>query len=295
MIFPWLTSHWEFFLKRMEQNRLAHALMIEGPADSGKNTLAMAIVAKLLCTEQSDEARGEACGQCRSCQLLKSGAHPDRFDISPEEGSDVIKVDQIRALIASLNLTSSISPRKVARIHPAEGMNIAAANALLKSLEEPVGDVVLILVCNQPGRLPITIRSRCQSIVVNQPDSDVVLPWLEETSGKSRNDVSAALSAAGGSPLRAAHYLESPDADAYAQVQTGLATLLARPGAVSMVSTDLADLNPDDLWRWLSMSMGEAIKSIMAGIPANWLPADKNLQVASLLALHAGTYFCRIG
>jgi len=281
MIYPWLTPHWTFFLQRLEQNRLAHALMIEGPAASGKDALAGAMVAKLLCSAEL----AEACGQCRSCKLLVGGAHPDRFDIRPEEGSDVIKIDQIRALIASINLTASISSRKVAYIHPAEAMNLAAANALLKSLEEPAGDTVLILVCHQPGRLPITIRSRCQSIVVNQPDADVVLPWLETSSGKSGAEVGRALTAAGGSPLRAAFYLQSPEADAYTQVQTGLATLLARPGSVATISTGLANLNPDDLWRWLSMSVAEAIKSVLAGIPANWLPADRNLKVKSLLEL----------
>ncbi len=289
MIYPWLTEHWSFFLRRLEQNRLAHALMIEGPAGSGKQALANAMVAKLLCSEDQPEA----CGQCRSCKLLAGGAHPDRFDIQPEEGSDVIKVDQVRVLIASLNLTSSVSARKVACIHPADSMNMAAANALLKSLEEPVGDAVLILVCSVPARLPITIRSRCQSIVVSQPDSQTVLDWLEKSCSKSRAEVTAALQAAGGSPLRAARYIDSPESDAYGQVQEGLATLLAHPGSVSPVSARLGELNPDDLWRWLSMSMGEAVKSVMTGSTAKWVPAGKQLLAKPLLELQKQADFNR--
>ena len=281
MIYPWLKEQWSFFLQRLEQNRLAHALMIEGPVGSGKQALATAMVAKLLCNEDQPEA----CGQCRSCKLLVGGAHPDRFDIHPEEGSEVIKVDQVRALIASLNLTSSISARKVACIHPADGMNLAASNALLKSLEEPVGDAVLILVCSVPARLPITIRSRCQSVVVNQPDGEVALNWLEQKSGQSRDAVKDALRAAGGSPLRAALYIDSPESDAYGQVQEGLAALLTRPGAVSQVSASLSELNADDLWRWLSMSMGEVVKSLMLGSTINWLPEGKQLQAKPLLEL----------
>jgi len=281
MIYPWLTEHWSFFLSRLEQERLAHALMIEGPAGSGKQALATAMVKKLLCSDDQPEA----CGQCRSCKLITGGAHPDRFDIQPEEGSDVIKVDQVRALIASLNLTSSISARKVACIHPADAMNMAAANALLKSLEEPVGDAVLILVCSVPTKLPITIRSRCQSIAVSQPDSQLVLEWLEKHTDESRARVEAALQAAGGSPLRAAGYIASPDLDAYVQVQQGLATLLQHPGSVSRVSTQLGELSPDDLWRWLSTSMRDAVKSVLAGTPAEWLPAGMHFEAKSLLGL----------
>lgn len=281
MIYPWLQDHWAFFIKRLEQDRLAHALMVEGPAGSGKNDLALHMVAKLLCTE--DEAM--ACGHCRSCKILVGGAHPDCFKLSPEEDSDVIKVDQVRALTASLNLTSSIGQRKVALVTPAESMNIASSNALLKSLEEPNGDAVLILVCSEPARLPITIRSRCQSMVVNQPDTVLVSNWLQQTSGQAQNEVEEALAAAGGSPLRASGYLESPETAAYDQVQQGLATLLARPGAVSMVSTSLADLQADDLWRWISMSMGEAVKSVMTGSAARWLPDHSTFDVKSLLKL----------
>jgi DNA polymerase-3 subunit delta' len=137
-VYPWLAGHWSFFMQRLEIDRLAHALMIQGPADSGKMALARAMVARLLCTEE----RPRACGQCRSCKLLAGGAHPDYFNLEPEEESKVIKVDQVRGLIAKLDLTTSISERKVAFIHPAESMNGAAANALLKSLEEPAGNTV---------------------------------------------------------------------------------------------------------------------------------------------------------
>jgi len=257
--------------------------MIEGPADSGKLALADAMVGKLLCTQ--DQGQERACGQCRSCKLRIGGAHPDYFDIHPEEDSKVIKVDQVRALISRLDLTTSVSTRKVAYIHPAESMNGAAANALLKSLEEPAGITVLILVSHDPGRLPITIRSRCQAISVSQPDTQLVLNWLAKSSGKSSEQVSAALQAAGGSPLRAAHYLDSPQLDAYGQVRSGLANLLARPASVSVLCSKLNELNPIELWRWLSTCTGELIKSRMAGLPLTWLPDNIQLKNKALLEL----------
>ncbi len=279
--YPWLAGHWEFFLQRLQKRRLAHALMIEGPAACGKTPLARAMVAKLLCTENAVDA----CGQCRSCRLLEGGAHPDYFEIQPEEEGKAIKVDQVRALIGSLDLTASISLRKVAYIHPADAMTISSANALLKSLEEPTGDTVLILVSDNPGRLPVTIRSRCQSISVAQPDSDVVLDWLRTESNASEDELAAALQAAGRSPLRALQYLGSAELEAFARVREGLATLLERPAAVSMVSSSLNELNPPDLWRWLSLCTGDVIKSLMAGIPAGWLADSSKLHSKTLLKL----------
>jgi DNA polymerase-3 subunit delta' len=268
-------------IRRLETGRLAHALLIEGPSGNGKTALARAMVARLLCCED----QSWACGHCRSCDLLEGQAHPDYFELQPEEGSEFIKVAQVRNLIAKLELTTSISMRKVAYIHPAERMNIAAANALLKSLEEPAGDTVLILVSDNPGNLPVTIRSRCQAISINQPDSELVLDWLESSSGRPRNEVKAALQAAGGRPLRAVAYLESPELDSYTQVREELATLLGRPGAVTLISSQLGDLNANELWRWLSMCTGELIKSLMTGSSLDWLPSTSRLQDKTLLQL----------
>jgi len=280
-IYPWLDGHWSFFMQRLNLDKLAHALLIEGPAGIGKTVLARAMAARLLCRENQPLA----CGNCRSCKLLEGLAHPDYFELQPEDGSKVIKVDQVRALIGKLDLTTSISERKVAYIHPAESMNESAANALLKSLEEPAGNTVLILVSDNPGRLPVTIRSRCQAISINQPDTRLVSQWLEANTGKDHEQVSYALQAAGGSPLRASQYLESDDLDAYAQVREGLASLLDRPGSVSRLSAELNELNPVDLWRWLSLCTGEVIKSIMTGKPLNWLSENRNLRDKTLLEL----------
>lgn len=280
-IYPWLGAHWTFFMQRLESDKLAHAIMIEGPAGSGKKALANAMLARLLCRE----SLAFACGQCRSCKLLEGGAHPDFFHLHPDEDSVVIKVDQVRALIAKLDLTTSISERKLAYIHPAEAMNAAAANALLKSLEEPAGNAVLILVSDNPGRLPVTIRSRCQSIAVNQPDPGLVADWLATSTGKRGEQVRDALQAAGGSPLRAAQYLDSPELDEFAKVRQGLATALNRPGSVSVISGELNGLNPADLWRWLSICTVEVIKSIMVEQPVNWLPGKVNLHKRTLLQL----------
>ena len=280
-IYPWLAGHWSFFEQCCREGRLAHALLIGGAGGNGKKSLARALVSKLLC----QSGRSEACGQCRSCKLLEGGAHPDYFEVTPEEDAKVIKVDQVRALIGRLNLTASISQRKLAYIHPADSMNASAANALLKSLEEPAGDAVLILVSDNPASLPVTIRSRCQSVTVNQPDSEVVREWLEQQTDAVDSAIAMALEAGGYSPLRALHYLNSPELESYKKVCEGLVTLLERPGAVSIVGSSLNELNSADLWRWLSLCTGDVIKSVMVGLPVTWLPETTNLPACTLLQL----------
>lgn len=281
-LFPWLQPHWQFFLERLQQDRMAHAIMIEGPAGSGKNALATAMVAKLLCSEEQPGA----CGQCRSCKLLEGGgAHPDRFELHPEEDSKIIKVDQIRQLIGSLSLTTSISARKVAYIHPADVMNTNSANALLKSLEEPTGDAVMILVSSDASRLPVTIRSRCQSIVINQPNRQQALDWLSSSSDKTTEELAMALQAAGGSPLRALDYLDSPELDAFRSVTNGLAELLNRPASASLIAARLGEFDEDDVWRWLSMCVAEAIKAELGGQTAPWLQNATGLKQKALFEL----------
>jgi len=287
-LYPWLDGQWDFFERCLELDRLAHAQIIEGPAGCGKSKLANTMVAKLLCRAEERYA----CGECRSCKLLEGGAHPElikvTFETDPKTGRQrsVITVDQIRRMIEQLQLTTSISSRKVTCISPADRMHPSAVNALLKSLEEPAGkDTVLILVTDSPGRLPVTIRSRCQVISVNQPDRTLTAEWLADTTGKEVAEINAAIDAAGGSPIRARTFLESPELDAYQQVRESLANLLLRPGSVSITAAQLAELDVADTWRWLSALSGELAKAVMKGALPDWIPANIQLEGKSLLQL----------
>jgi DNA polymerase-3 subunit delta' len=287
-LLPWLQEPWAFFSRCLDMDRLPHALLVEGPPGCGKMALADAMTARLLC----NEGQPAACGQCRSCELLAGGAHPELVDITFEINEKTgklrteIVIEQIRRTIGTLQLTNTISPRKVARIHPADAMNRNAANALLKSLEEPVGaDTVLILVSSRPARLPVTIRSRCQPVTVRQPCRQALHEWLASTSGKNDDEIGAALEASGGSPLRAAEFLSSPELDAYAKVRENLAALLARPGAVTSVAGQLEKLDAANTWYWLSSCAGEAARGMMRGSLPAWLPAGVQLDARTLLQL----------
>ena len=263
MIYPWLQPIEEEFSERFKSGRLAHAFLLNGPQDIGKLALATEFVASLLCLENCYPA----CGECRSCSLLESGAHPDRqivtFEEHPkkDELRKEIVIEQVRRLIASLQLTRTLSPRKAALICPAEAMTISAANALLKTLEEPPGDSVLMLVSHNPARLPATIRSRCQNLNVRLPDASVSLEWLSDQCGATGEDTATALQAAAGSPLRALRMLQDGSTDQYRLVSENLEDLRRGHCGASQALSAMAEVDPELLWSWISLRAAAEVRA----------------------------------
>ena len=188
--------------------RFPQALLIEGPAGIGKRVLAMRAARARLC--ESPRVDGSACAACPSCGYVAAGQHPDLRVIEPvaydEEGNatpqDVIRIEAIRDLTEWSQVTSHRRGAKVAVIAPAEAMHFAAANALLKTLEEPPAGTSLLLVSSQPGRLPATIRSRCRRLVVPLPAADRAREWL---AAQGVGDAGSVLAQAGGAPFLARH------------------------------------------------------------------------------------------
>lgn len=177
-IYPWQQTQWQHLMTRSQAARLPHALLLTGPHGMGKYAFASALSQRLLCEAPQDDDR--PCTQCRQCELFAAGTHPDYMEVTPAEAGKPITVDQVRELGHYVNLSSQAGGYKLAVISPAETMNTAAANCLLKSLEEPPGGVVLILVTAQPARLPATIRSRCQQLTFHVPEHQVAARWLVE-------------------------------------------------------------------------------------------------------------------
>ena len=196
---PWHADAWARLQARRERDALPHALLLAGAAGLGKRDFLAAFVKGLLCQQS---AGGMACGVCRSCQLVAAGTHPDVVTLSfglRKDGvtrSEIV-VDQIRDLSQRLSMASQFGGWQVVTIDPADAMNAAAANALLKTLEEPTPSTLLALVADQPARLPATIRSRCQRIDFLPPSRDASLAWLR---AEGVADAPAALDAAGGNP-----------------------------------------------------------------------------------------------
>jgi len=259
-----VTMAWLSPVRRLQGDRLAHAFLLSGQPGTGKQGLAMEMAAALLCLENSLPA----CGSCRSCQLLVSGAHPDFRILSFELNKSgklrtEIVIDQVRQLISFLQLTTTISEKKVALVQPAEAMNRNAANALLKTLEEPPGDAVIILLSNDPSRLAVTIRSRCQKLQVRSPDTDTALAWLLEEGAYGEVEAISALKAAAGSPFRARDLLSTDGPDHYRLVSDTLESMLVGRCAPASAMSALGDVEPDQLWTWLSLNAADRFRRNM--------------------------------
>lgn len=198
--YPWQQRQWQALDARRQAQRLPHGLLLHGPAGTGKNDFAARFAQGLLCRTPDDGTR--PCGTCQACLLVAAGTHPDLLRLSPEEDSKVIRVDQVRSLSSRLGSKSQFGGYRVAVITPAERMNTEAANSLLKTLEEPGADTVLLLVSTQPARLPATVRSRCQQIAFPVPAGDLAREWLHGHCGQMA-DTAALLALANGAPLAA--------------------------------------------------------------------------------------------
>ncbi|MBW8823034.1 MAG: DNA polymerase III subunit delta' [Xanthomonadales bacterium] len=230
---PWQQVAYERAVASLDDGRLGHALLVCGPGRIGKRALVDHLARRVLCL--TPDTAGEPCGRCRSCTLFPTGAHPDLCIVTLEmnkEGTRLrseIVIEQARDVGAWLALTSQLGGPQVVIVDPADAMNSAAANALLKTLEEPLPNRYLWLVSAQPNRLPATIRSRCQRLELALPGQAVALQWLLDQ-GKPRADAEAALAAAQGDPGQALHWLESDGMTVRRQVDADLRAIAGGGG-----------------------------------------------------------------
>lgn len=209
---PWQQSLWRQMANG--RSRMPHALLLQGRPGIGKLGFAKTLAGALLCDQPTVE--GHACGQCDSCNWYVQGNHPDLRTLEPEDNgpsgddegteakpvrkSQVISVDQVRELAEFLGLSSHRANMRIVLLHPAEALNAASANALLKMLEEPPPGVLFILVTHQPQRLLPTIRSRCNKVDMPFPERAEAETWL---AAQGVPDAAERLAYVGGAPLLA--------------------------------------------------------------------------------------------
>jgi DNA polymerase-3 subunit delta' len=174
--------------------RLAHGLVLHEDPGAGGREFARWVAQLVNCREP-----GAPCGACQECRWVASGQHPDLTLVSPEEESVQILIEQIRSLVADLGLTSHGKGYKIAIIAPAEAMNVNAANALLKTLEEPPPRTLLLLVTSQPSRLLPTVRSRCSTLRLAGPTREAAASFLAAARGDG--PWAEALAATGAGPF----------------------------------------------------------------------------------------------
>lgn len=239
MTLPWLETHQQTLNRTLENQRLGHAPLLHGPPGLGKSQLGSWLAARILCLKPE---QGQPCGHCRSCELLAAGTHPDLFFGHIPEDKTQITVDVIRELTAGLQLTPSIGPHRIGLIEPAEAMNTNAANALLKTLEEPAAQAWLILVSDRPDLLPATVRSRCQKVAIKPPSRAAAASWLDSQGlNAEAEDIALALDFCADAPLKALALLEGDGLAHGREIQRGLLDLAQQLPA-----------NPDLAERWAS-------------------------------------------
>ncbi len=224
MIYPWQQSQWQQVNQLISADRLPHALFLQGNQGLGKAGFAFSLANALLCKQPA--ADGQACGTCSACNLLSAGTHPDLHYLKPVAKAKTtskkpalsIRIENIRDLCETLNQTSQFSGYRIAIIEQADQMTIAAANSLLKTLEEPGRSVLIILLSARSQRLPATIRSRCQLMRFTVPDEKLSLSWIKENSvmqeqqaGPDEKQIKEALKHAFGSPLAALEQLQDAE------------------------------------------------------------------------------------
>ncbi len=281
-IYPWQKLQWEKIIQQCTSQQAPHAFLLTGPKVSGKTAFAMAFAAWLLCEERMTKT--EACGQCRACHWFNSQTHPDFFTLSPE--GNTIKIDQIRDLIHQLVQTTVQSSCQVVLISPAETMNISAANALLKTLEEPSGTVIFILVAHSVNKIPVTIRSRVQSVLFPVPSLEEAKAWLSSKISSNKS-LDFWLSIAGGLPLKALALAQQPEGlnerDVLFECLSRLAQKEIYPvqAAETLLKQNLSTL----LTNWFSILVD--LMRLMSGVkPEYWTHQDK-AETLNLLAKNA--------
>ena len=222
------------------------------------------------------------CGNCKSCILYNAGNHPDIMHLTPEEEGKAIKVELVRDLIAFMQQTSQYGRKKIAIIDPAESMNRSSANSLLKTLEEPPANTLFILNTHQPGRLPVTIRSRCQRLNFAPSYTDAAMSWLKETTGKDEAELAELLDIAQGAPLRVLQLLEQDALETRQQLLQDLVGARQAGHNPVKIAEKWQGLGAEQVLRWL-ISIFRQLTRLKLSNPVSTL--DNTTSVPYLQAL----------
>lgn len=266
-IYPWQQQLWGQLQGQLARKKMPHALLMSGIQGIGKYDFAQAWAMRLLCR---DPLRGElnpGCGQCKSCLLQLAGNHPDLIRLEPLEDSSSIVIDQVREAGDRLVQTSQLGGNKVILLQLAEDMNLNAANALLKNLEEPTRDTLFILVSNQPGRIAATVRSRCHHIRMPMPGFREASDWLSCLL-QDKEKAELLLCISGGAPLRAQQLAEKERFEHRQQVMNGLVDLCDGKVSYSEIASRWESLDPLVTLDWVRLWIADLIKLAMTGSDA---------------------------
>ena len=235
----------------LKQNHsLSHALLITGADGVGQEEIAYEMVKDLM--GESDQTA--ACGQCHSCQLMRADTHPDFRVLDGQAGT--IKVDQVRLLVRQISQKSQVGQNKVVLITHAQAMNINAANAVLKALEEPADRTFFVLTSSQSTSLLPTIRSRCLLVNVPTPSESEVKQWLMK---QDDGDALSSLFWLTTQPFRLLAIQKQGKAQLYASLPDQLVDLLSGATSVSVILKGVDSNNIEDYCNGLAAILHQCI------------------------------------
>ncbi len=280
----WHTPHWQRLQQALEQGRVPHALLLSGAGGLGKRVFAGRWVARLLCDAPQ---AGEACGRCQGCRLRAAGTHPDlhRLELAPNREGKLrseIVIDQVRTVCEKLTLASQLGGWRVVLIDPADALNAAAYNALLKTLEEPPAAALLILLADHPERLPATVRSRCRRMHFQLPVLAEAKAWLDAQ--VLHGDSVQALDAAEGNPGLAANFLREGALPRREAVRSELALLLAQRADALALAQRWSQDNPAQRLQFAAHWLARELRAQVAGERGPLAAVRTPLQLAQWFA-----------
>lgn len=263
-VYPWQARAVATLAGAAARDRLGHAWLLHGPPGLGKRRLAETLGAALVCglpaRHWQDSLPADLATAAPPQVLL-----PDLHRLTPPPDKHLIGVEQVRGLIEQFGYTSHGGGARVAIVSLAEQLTVSAANSLLKTLEEPPADAYLLLVSNVPGRLPATLRSRCQRIGISAPSPDEARAWLADV--EPGRDWSRLLALSGGCPLRAVGHAENALDRRDAEWSQGLAEVLTRGGDLPAQVDAWLKEDASVFLAWLEGRLEAALRA-MAGAPA---------------------------
>jgi DNA polymerase-3 subunit delta' len=257
MIFPWQSENWQQASRYLKDKRLAHALLLSGPAAIGKLEFCLSFIQRLNCTNPTLD--DHACGVCKDCRLFSTNTHPDIRLINTNEDEldknkvEQVKVDDVREINQFMTLSRQQGIYKIVCINYAETMNVNAANALLKTLEEPPQNSILFLISHRADALLPTIKSRCQIWKFNLPNEAQSLAWLSQQKvGQQKSDDKwqALLKVAGYRPLLALELQKSGLGENRLDFYKDLSQLLQGKINITKVSAKHQDMLLERLVSW---------------------------------------------
>ena len=284
-IFPWQLDQWQHITDLKQKNRLPHALLLVGLEGTGKIKFAQALASALLC--QLPGPTGFACGTCHACRLIEGKTHPNLLIVKPQDKSHIIKVDQIRELNEFLQQSALNGEYTIVIIHPAQVMNINAANALLKTLEEPANNSLLILVTPHSENLPRTIISRCQRLAFPKPKTEQALKWLRQELNDSGVDAELLLRLAHGAPLTAQQTAEDNFLPLRQEIYQTLPKLLGKPQSILHYAQSLQAHSPLQV---IDLILSWVLDLLRLHLGASSMDIVNRDYAESLLALGKMTY-----